>query len=52
MQVVWNDWDDRAGLRGYVQYDNTHTHKHTTRVTGPDFAALRNLTCTHTHPRP
>ena len=28
MRVAQNDWDDRAELRGYVQF-NTHTHTHT-----------------------
>ena len=29
--VVYNDYDDTAGLRGYVQpnkYTHTHTHTH------------------------
>ena len=30
MRVAQNDWDDRAGLRGYVQFNKyTHTHTHT-----------------------
>ena len=32
MRVAHNDLDDRAGLRGYVQfnkYTHTHTHTHT-----------------------
>ena len=32
MRVVQNDYDDRAGLRGYVQfnkYTHTHTYTHT-----------------------
>ena len=34
MRVVYNDSDDRAGLRGYVQFNKykyirTHTHTHT-----------------------
>ena len=30
MRVAYNDYDDRAGLRGYVQFNNyTHTHTHT-----------------------
>ena len=55
--------DDRAGLRGYVQfnkYTHTHTHTHTpwedqrewhrmTRMTRPDCAVMCNLINTHTH---
>ena len=30
MRVALNDLDDRAGLRGYVQFNKyTHTHTHT-----------------------
>ena len=30
MGVAKNDWDDRAGLRAYVQFNKyTHTHSHT-----------------------
>ena len=30
MRVAWNDWDDRAGLRGYVQFNKyTYIHTHT-----------------------
>ena len=37
MQVAYNDLDDRAGLRGYVQFNKythtyTHTHTHTVLV--------------------
>ena len=29
MRVAYNDKDDRAGLRGYVQFNKyTHTHTH------------------------
>ena len=28
MRVAWNDSDDRAGLRGYVQF-NKYTYIHT-----------------------
>ena len=28
MRVAYNDWDDRAGLRGYVQFNKyTHTER-------------------------
>ena len=28
MRVTYNDWDDRAGLRGYVQFNKyTHTER-------------------------
>ena len=33
MRVALNDYDDRAGLRGYMQFNkhtyHTHTHTHT-----------------------
>ena len=31
IRVAYNDWDDRAGLRGYVlnKYTHTCTHTHT-----------------------
>ena len=30
MRVAYNDYDDRAGLRGYVQFNKyKHTHTHT-----------------------
>ena len=32
MRIPWYDQDDRAGLRGYVQFNkyiHTHTHTHT-----------------------
>ena len=62
MRVAWNDKDDRAGLRGYVQF-NKYTHTHTlippredqcewhrmTRMTGPDCVVMCNLINTHTH---
>ena len=57
--------DDRAGLRGYVQFSKyTHTHKQVslippwedqrewhrmTRMTRPDCAVMCNLINTHTH---
>ena len=31
MRVTWNVWDDRAGSRGYAQFDkytNSHAHTH------------------------
>ena len=47
--------DDKAGLRGYVQF-NKYTHIHTytqwhrmTRMTGPDCAVTCNLINAHTH---
>ena len=62
MRVALNDWDDRAGLRGYVQFNKyTHTvslippredqcewHR-MTRMTGPDCVVMCNLINTHTH---
>ena len=44
--------DDKAGLRGYVQFKHTHTHTHRermTRMTRPDCAVMCNLINTHTH---
>ena len=33
MRVPYNDWDDKAGLHGYVQFNKyTHTHTHTKEV--------------------
>ena len=32
MPVAEKDYDDRAGLRGYVQFKHTHTHTHTHSV--------------------
>ena len=65
MRVAQNDYEDRAGLRGYVQFNkDTHTHTHThpwedqcewhrmTRMTGPDCAVMCNLINTHTHTSP
>ena len=54
--MAQNDWDDRAGLRGYVQFNKyTHTHTHTqcewhrmTRMAGPDCVVMCNLINTHT----
>ena len=63
MRVAYNDWDDRAGLRCYMQLNKyTHTHTHIppwedeckwhrmTRMTGPDCAVMSNFINTHTHP--
>ena len=61
MRVAKNDYDDRAGLRGYVHF-NKYTHTHTpwedqrewnrmTRMTRPDCAVMCNLINTHTHAR-
>ena len=48
-RVVYNDKDNKSGLRGYVQF-NTHISTHTkTRMTGPDCAVMCNLINTHTH---
>ena len=62
MRVAYNDQDDRAGLRGYVQFNKyTHTHTNTgglhavawnEHIAGPDCAVLRNLIKTHTHTLP
>ena len=59
MRVAWNDYDDRAGLRDYVQFNKyTHTLTQTqthsewhrmTRMTGPDYAVMCNLINTHAH---
>ena len=61
--MAYNDWDDRAELRGYVQF-NKYTHTQVslippwkdqcewhrmTRMTGPDCAVMCNLINTHTH---
>ena len=58
MRVSLNDSDDRAGLRGYVQF-NQYTYIHTwedpcewhimTRMTGPDCAVMCNLINIHTY---
>ena len=53
MRVAWSDFDDRAGLRGYVQFDkytHTHTqsqthiykHKHTNTNTTPSPRPIRD----------
>ena len=65
MRVAYNDSDDRAGLRGYVQFNKyTYTHIHTyihtpredqcewhrmTRMTGPDCVVRCNLINTYIH---
>ena len=54
MRVAYKDEDDRAGLRGYVQFNKyTHTHQREwhrmTRMTRPDCAVICNLINTHTH---
>ena len=34
--MAYNDYDDRAGLRGYVQFNKyTHTHTHTHSIIDP-----------------
>ena len=53
MRVAQNDQDDRAGLRGYVQF-NIHTYIHCewhrmTRMTGPDCVVMCNLINTYIH---
>ena len=56
MRVAQNDSDDRARLRGFVQF-NKYTYiqcewHRMTRMTGPDCAVMCNLinihTCIHT----
>ena len=64
LRIVYEGWDNGAGLCGYLEFHNqkqTHTHTHTedqcewhrmTRMTGPDCAVMCNLinnTHTHTH---
>ena len=61
--MAYNDWDDKAGLHGYDQfnkYTHTHTHTHTedqcewhrmTRMAGSDCAVMCNLINTRTHTR-
>ena len=56
MRVAYNDQGDKAGLRGYMQFNkcsHTHAHTHTqwyimARITGSDCAAMCNLINTNT----
>ena len=64
MRVINNDYNDRAGLLRYVQFNETQSHTYThnprwedqckwhrmARTTGPDCAVMCKLKNTHKHP--